>query len=166
MTAPFRRSRAEQELNITLNHVTPNSVTIGRVPRPAALIPGPSLWDTASDDSESTRDMTIDELARRAGTTTRNVRALQSSGVSLPPAIRGRTAHYDLEHLDRLEAVIRLQSSGFSLASIRALFEALSEGRTLLEVLGLTPRAHAPADGVRPPRLFSILPTTVLDEVV
>jgi DNA-binding transcriptional MerR regulator len=100
--------------------------------------------------------MTIDELARLAGTTTRNVRALQSAGLLLAPAIRHRTAHYDSGHLDRLLAVIRLQHSGFSLASIRALFEALAEGRTLSEVLGL--RHKAPVL-----RLLSILPSTVLD---
>jgi len=100
--------------------------------------------------------MTIDELARLAGTTTRNVRALQSAGLLLAPSIRHRTAHYDSGHLDRIRAVIRLQRSGFSLASIRALFQALSEGRTLAEVLGL--RHQAPVL-----RLLSILPSTVLD---
>jgi DNA-binding transcriptional MerR regulator len=105
-------------------------------------------------------DMTIDELARKARTTTRNVRALQSAGLLLPPEIRGRTAHYDTAHLERLEAVIRLQGSGFSLASIRALFEALSAGRTLAQVLGQPPRQ--PRSPVRTLRLLSDLPSTVL----
>jgi DNA-binding transcriptional MerR regulator len=108
--------------------------------------------------------MAIDELSRRAGTTTRNVRALQSAGLLIPPAIRGRTAHYDVRHLDRLEAVIRLQRSGFSLASIRALFEALDDGRTLADVLGLQHHVDYP-DPARPVlRLLSILPSTLLDE--
>src|SRR5580658_1536866 len=81
--------------------------------------------------------MTIDELARRAGTTTRNVRALQTSCLLIKPEILGRTAHYEEAHLERLSAVLRLQKEGFSIASIRALLEAVSEGRTLKDVLGV-----------------------------
>ncbi len=125
-----------------------------------AMAPEPDLEVTSPDGSTAVPlDMTIDDLARRAGTTSRNVRALQSAGLLLSPEIRGRTAHYDAAHLDRLEAVIRLQGSGFSLASIRALFEALSAGRTLAQVLGQPP----PSPG-RTLRLLSILPSTVLDD--
>ncbi len=164
------------------------------VPRSTAHASLPSLRQVSGDDSAGSPpdmtigdmgigDMAIDELARRAGTTTRNIRALQSLGLLLPPTIRGRTAHYDEAHLGRLEAVIRLQRSGFSLASIRALLEALSRGQTLADVLGLRPetpggeserRAQAEkgavpatagrsASPVRPLRLLSILPSTVLD---
>lgn len=90
--------------------------------------------------------MTIDELARRARTTTRNVRALQTSGLLIKPEILGRTAHYGEAHLERLVAVLRLQQDGFSIASIRALLEALSAGRSLADVLGVP----APAPGVVP----------------
>jgi DNA-binding transcriptional MerR regulator len=82
-------------------------------------------------------EMTIDELARRTGTTTRNVRALQTAGVLLKPDMVGRTAHYGEVHVGRLSAVLRLQKDGFSIASIRALLEALADGRSLSEVLGL-----------------------------
>jgi DNA-binding transcriptional MerR regulator len=90
--------------------------------------------------------MTIDELARRARTTTRNVRALQTSSLLIKPEILGRTAHYGEAHLERLVAVMRLQQDGFSIASIRALLEALSAGRSLADVLGVP----APAPGVLP----------------
>src|ERR1700722_761471 len=80
--------------------------------------------------------MTIDELARRAGTTTRNVRALQTSCLLIKPEILGRTAHYREAHLTRLSAVMRLQKEGFSIASIRALLEAKAAGRSLADVLG------------------------------
>jgi DNA-binding transcriptional MerR regulator len=85
--------------------------------------------------------MTIDELARRARTTTRNVRALQTSSLLIKPEILGRTAHYGEAHLERLVAVLRLQQEGFSIASIRALLEALSAGRSLADVLGVPSRA-------------------------
>jgi DNA-binding transcriptional MerR regulator len=82
--------------------------------------------------------MTIDELAREAGTTTRNIRALQTSSLLVKPEIVGRTARYAEEHLARLVTVLRLQGDGFSIASIRALFEAMSAGRSLAEVLGVS----------------------------
>src|ERR1700722_7770197 len=80
--------------------------------------------------------MTIDELARMAGTTTRNVRALQTSCLLIKPEILGRTARYGEAHLARLSAVLRLQGEGFSIASIRALLEAMSAGLSLADVLG------------------------------
>jgi DNA-binding transcriptional MerR regulator len=118
--------------------------------------------------------VTIDELARRAGTTTRNVRSLQTSGLLVHPAILGRTAHYGRAHLARLEAVLRLQGSGFSLASIRALFEAARDGRTLEDVLGFHPAPQAarssdlletegPLPGRQAVRLLSVVPSTVIE---
>lgn len=80
--------------------------------------------------------MTIDELARMAGTTTRNVRALQTSCLLIKPEILGRRARYGEAHLARLSAVLRLQREGFSIASIRALLEAMSAGLSLADVLG------------------------------
>lgn len=126
-----------------------------------------------AEEQSGPPDMPIDELARRARSTTRNVRALQSAGVLLPPRIQAWTAHYTAAHLARLEAVLRLQRSGFSLASIRTLLDALSAGRTLSEVLGLHPDTvgtpgsrtrEAPGGGAL--RLLSILPSTVLDQAL
>ena len=110
--------------------------------------------------------MSVDALARTAGTTTRNLRALQTSGVLLSPYIVGRTAHYGNSHLLRLEAVLHLQRQGFSIASIRILFAALRDGRTLEEVLGVR-RSDGDRTANRPNlRLLTDLPSSVLDEVV
>jgi DNA-binding transcriptional MerR regulator len=68
--------------------------------------------------------LTIDELARRAGMTVRNVRAHQSRGLLPPPEVRGRTGWYGAEHLARLEIVKELQADGFNLEAIRRLIEA------------------------------------------
>ena len=108
--------------------------------------------------------MTVDELARRAGATTRNVRALQTSGVLLRPAILGRTAHYGEPHLARLGAVLRLQEAGFSITSIRVLFDAAEAGRTLEDVLGVRMQPHLRRTG--PTRLVSIIPSTFLEQAV
>ena len=72
--------------------------------------------------------MTVDELARAAGTSTRNVRALQTKGLLPAPALAGRTGRYDAAHLRRLQAVLGLQARGFSLAAIRELSADLAAG--------------------------------------
>jgi DNA-binding transcriptional MerR regulator len=81
--------------------------------------------------------LTIDELARRAGMTVRNVRAHQSRGLLPPPEIRGRTGYYGAQHLDRLELIKDLQAEGFSLEVIRRILER-SPGTTAAEVLSFT----------------------------
>ncbi|MGH2690802.1 MAG: MerR family transcriptional regulator [Actinomycetota bacterium] len=82
-------------------------------------------------------EFTIDELARLAGTTTRNIRAHQSRGLLPPPRLAGRVGYYSREHLDRLQHIAKLQERGFSLASIQDLLEAQRQGLELTEVLGL-----------------------------
>lgn len=86
---------------------------------------------------EAPGEFTIDELARRAGTTTRNIRAHQSRGLLSPPRLVGRVGYYSQEHLDRLLHIAQLQERGFSLASIHNLLEAQEKGLGLTEVLGL-----------------------------
>jgi DNA-binding transcriptional MerR regulator len=84
--------------------------------------------------------VTVDELARAAATTTRNIRALQTKGVLAPPSLAGRVGTYGPDHLTRLRVVLRLQRRGFSLSAIRELLAAWESGATLEEVLGLPPR--------------------------
>lgn len=93
------------------------------------------------DASKTSGEMIIDELARRAGTTTRNVRLYQSRGLLPPPQRRGRVAYYNDEHFARLQLIGRLQERGFSLASIDHLLQAWGQNRGLNEILGLGERA-------------------------
>jgi DNA-binding transcriptional MerR regulator len=86
--------------------------------------------------------MTIDELARRAGVTVRNVRAHQSRGLLPPPDVRGRTGYYGTEHLARLELIRTLQDDGFNLESIRRLVERT--GGSSEELLRFTRAAREP----------------------
>lgn len=81
-------------------------------------------------------EMTIDELARRAGTTTRNVRAYRERGLLPPPRLVGRTTYYGQAHVARLRHIAQLLERGFSLASIKELFNAWESGYGLGEVLG------------------------------
>jgi hypothetical protein len=92
-------------------------------------------------DDNQANQLTLDELARAARTTGRNVRALQTQGLLPRPDLVGRTGFYGPDHLERLRAILRLQSEGFSLASIALLFRAVEAGMTLEQVLGLAPRA-------------------------
>src|SRR5207248_10687665 len=79
--------------------------------------------------------MTIDELARAAGTTTRNVRAYQTRGLLPSPRIVGRVGHYGAGHLARLRLIAKLQDQGFSLAAIDRLMAAWHARQSVSELL-------------------------------
>src|SRR4051794_24435169 len=79
--------------------------------------------------------MTIDELARRAGTTSRNVRAYQERGLLPPPERDGRVGVYGEGHLARLRLIANLADKGFSLASIAALLQAWERGHSIRDLL-------------------------------
>lgn len=89
-------------------------------------------------------DLTIDELARRAGTTTRNVRAYQARGLLPPPTLVGRVGYYGDAHVARLTLIARLQDRGFSLAGIGALLSTWEQGESLSDLLGLEEALAAP----------------------
>lgn len=88
--------------------------------------------------------MTIDELARQGGTTTRNVRAYQTRGVLDPPEIIGRIGYYNENHLTRLKLISRLQQRGFGLQAINDLLSAWDSGASLSDVLGFSDALMAP----------------------
>jgi DNA-binding transcriptional MerR regulator len=93
--------------------------------------------------------MTIDELARASGATTRTVRSYQDRGLLAPPEIVGRTGYYNDEHLARLQMIAKLLDQRFSLAAIAALFRAWESGQSLAEILGVveelaTPQGEVP----------------------
>jgi DNA-binding transcriptional MerR regulator len=91
-----------------------------------------------------TEKMTIDELARQGGTTTRNVRAYQTRGVLDPPEIIGRIGYYNEKHLTRLKLISRLQQRGFGLQAINDLLSAWDSGASLSDVLGFSDALMAP----------------------
>jgi len=93
---------------------------------------------------------TIDELARRAETTTRNVRNYQTQGLVPGPTMVGRTGYYDEGHLGRLRLIAQLQGQGFSLAGIAELLNAWEQGRSLADLLGFEEILTAPWSTERP----------------
>jgi DNA-binding transcriptional MerR regulator len=88
--------------------------------------------------------MTVDELARRARTTTRNIRNYQTLGLLPPPSMVGRVGYYNDGHLGRLRLIARLQDQGFTLAGIRELVQAWEQGRSLADLLGFEQVLTAP----------------------
>ena len=56
--------------------------------------------ETAADGDDD-GELTVDELARRAGVTVRNVRAYAARGLLPPPRMVGRTGYYGREHVAR-----------------------------------------------------------------
>jgi len=88
--------------------------------------------------------MTIDEVARAAGTTSRNVRAYQTRGLLRAPILVARVGYYDEGHLARLRLIAKLQARGFSLAAVAELLQAWEHGKGLSDVLGFEEALTAP----------------------
>ncbi len=104
-------------------------------------------------DAGGDHGLTIDELARRAGSTTRNIRNYQSLGILPPPLMRGRVGYYDEGHLARLRLIAHLQQRGFSLGGIAELLRAWESGRSLGDVLGFEEALTAPWSDEEPERI-------------
>jgi len=112
---------------------TPQSLLQALVAQGRDLLPrlGPAEERTAG------REFTIDELARVAGTTVRNVRAYQDRALLAPPERRGRAGVYHEAHLSRLQIIGQLLERGFTIANIKEMLDAWEQGRDLDHVLGL-----------------------------
>ena len=104
--------------------------------------------DTASTDPELAPgvrpEFSIDELARKAGTTVRNVRAYQDRGLLPPPQRRGRKGIYDDAHLSRLRIIGRLLERGYTLSNIGELIETWERGNDISQLLGLESAVASP----------------------
>ncbi|MGN6523541.1 MAG: MerR family transcriptional regulator [Actinomycetes bacterium] len=92
----------------------------------------------------------VDELARLAGTTARNIRAYRERGLLAPPHLTGRTGWYDDSHLARLRLLTRLLERGYTLGNIAELLAAWESGRPVGEVLGLEQVLTRPLAGDEP----------------
>jgi DNA-binding transcriptional MerR regulator len=86
----------------------------------------------------------IDELARLAGTTSRNVRAYQERGLLPPPLRHGRVGIYTDTHLARLRLITSLHDRGYTSSQIAELIAGWEQGRNLADVLGLEQALTSP----------------------
>ncbi len=79
----------------------------------------------------------IDELARLAATTVRNVRVYQDRGLLAPPRRDGRVGIYTDAHLARLRLIGQLLRRGYTFANIGEMLAVWERGGNLAEVLDL-----------------------------
>src|SRR6204780_3700897 len=79
----------------------------------------------------------IEDLARVAGTTTRNIRVYRDRGLLPPPLRVGRIALFNDTHLTRLRLITSMLDRGYNIAHVREMLSAWEEGKNLGDVLGL-----------------------------
>lgn len=112
----------------------------------AEMRKGPGKAASVSPDEAAppAAEYTVNELARVAKTTVRNVRAYQDRGLLPPPERRGRKAVYGQEHLSRLRIIGQLLTRGYTLNSIGELLAAWEQGQGLGHLLGLETAVSSP----------------------
>ncbi|MEM5345580.1 MerR family transcriptional regulator [Paraburkholderia azotifigens] len=96
-----------------------------------------SAQTAATPPAAQPNEYTVDELARVAESTVRNIRAYQDRGLLAPPQKRGRVGVYDDTHVARLKLIHHLLARGYTLANIQDLIKAIDEGHDLRSILGL-----------------------------
>lgn len=102
-----------------------------------------------------------EELAIKAGTTVRNLRAYRDHGLLAAPERRGRHAVYNDAHLDRLLLISKLIQRGYTLANIGELLDGQARGVDVAELLGVEAALLEPI----PSELGNVLTGTQLMEL-
>lgn len=87
--------------------------------------------------STASREYRIDDLARLAGTTTRNVRVYRDRDLLPPPRRVGRIALYNDTHLTRLRLITSMLDRGYTIAHVKEMIGAWEQGKDLGDILGL-----------------------------
>jgi DNA-binding transcriptional MerR regulator len=70
-------------------------------------------------------DLTVDQLAARAGVSVRTVRFYAGKRLLPPPRLAGRTGLYGRAHLARLMLIRELQDAGYTLAAVEEFLSSL-----------------------------------------
>ncbi|WP_322106195.1 MerR family transcriptional regulator [Paraburkholderia sp. J41] len=109
-----------------------------------------SAAGAAVNDTAPVSEYTVDELARVANTTVRNVRAYQDRDLLMAPEKRGRVGIYNDSHVARLKLINHLLARGYTLANIQDLIKAIDDGGDLRSILGLENAIGGPWTHARP----------------
>lgn len=86
---------------------------------------------------EASGEYRIEELARLAGTTTRNIRVYRDRGLLHPPLRVGRIALFNDTHLTRLRLITSMLDRGYNIAHVHEMLSAWEQGKDIGDVLGL-----------------------------
>jgi DNA-binding transcriptional MerR regulator len=137
-----RQRQTATTLDSMLNAVRREAAHATRLPRAALEAAVGQLLRAAAphpptDVTRPTKQYRVDDLARAAGTTVRNVRAYQERGLLHPPQRVGRIAVFDESHLARLKLVTSMLDRGYTSANIAEMLTAWEKGDDLADVLGL-----------------------------
>ncbi len=79
----------------------------------------------------------IEELARLANTTTRNIRVYRDRDLLHPPLRVGRIALFNDTHLTRLRLITSMLDRGYNIAHVHEMLSAWEQGKDIGDVLGL-----------------------------
>jgi DNA-binding transcriptional MerR regulator len=137
-----RQRQTAATLDSMLNAVRREAAHATRLPRAALEAAVGQLLRAAAphppaDAKRASKQYRVDDLARAAGTTVRNVRAYQERGLLHPPQRVGRIAVFDESHLARLKLVTSMLDRGYTSANIAEMLTAWEKGDDLADVLGL-----------------------------
>lgn len=86
---------------------------------------------------EESGEYRIEELARLAGTTTRNIRVYRDRGLLHPPLRVGRVALFNETHLIRLRLITSLLDRGYNISHVHEMLSAWEQGKDVGDLLGL-----------------------------
>jgi DNA-binding transcriptional MerR regulator len=86
---------------------------------------------------EASGEYRIEELARLAGTTTRNIRVYRDRGLLHPPLRVGRIALFNDTHLTRLRLITSLLDRGYNISHVHEMLSAWEQGKDVGDMLGL-----------------------------
>lgn len=138
-----RQRQASATLDSLLNAVRREAAYATRLPRAALesavgqLLRAAAPHPAPADERRQAKQYRVDDLARAAGTTVRNVRAYQERGLLHPPHRVGRIAVFDESHLARLKLITSMLDRGYTSANIAEMLAAWANGDDLADVLGL-----------------------------
>ncbi|MBA0045619.1 MerR family transcriptional regulator [Mycobacterium sp. NPDC050853] len=90
-----------------------------------------------SASESATEKFHIADLARLAGTTTRNVRLYRERGLLHAPRRDGRSAIYDDSHLARLRLIVSMLDRGYKIAHVKEMIDAWERGGNIADILGV-----------------------------
>ncbi|MCT7658065.1 MerR family transcriptional regulator [Mycobacterium deserti] len=88
-------------------------------------------------DVEQSGEYRIEELARLAGTTTRNIRVYRDRDLLHPPLRVGRIALFNDTHLTRLRLITSLLDRGYNISHVHEMLSAWEQGKGVGDMLGL-----------------------------